>query len=55
MKDKTVIKVLQRYATGLQSMEDEAISQDEPKDSEHYRFDKEVMYRAIEIIESRKE
>ena len=55
MKDKTVVKVLQRYAKGLQAMENEAISQDEPKDAEHYRFDKDVMYRAIEIIEGRKE
>lgn len=48
MKDETVVKVLQRYAKGLQSMENEAILQDEPKDAEHYRLDKDVMYRAIE-------
>lgn len=46
-----MIKVLRRYTKGLQNMENEAILQDEPKDAEHYRFDKEVMYRAIELIE----
>lgn len=55
MKDETVIKVLKRYAKGLQCMENEATMQDEPKDAERYRFDKEVMCRAIEIIEDRKE
>lgn len=55
MKVETVIKVLQRYAKGLQSMENEAVSQDELNDAEHYRFDKNVMYEAIKMIESRKE
>lgn len=55
MKDKTVVKVLQRYAKGLQAMENEANIQNEPKDAERYRFDKEVMNRAIEIVENGKE
>lgn len=55
MKIKTIIRVLQRYAKGLQCMENEAMMQNEPKDAEDYRFDKNVMYEAIKMIESRKE
>ena len=55
MKKETVVKVLQRYASGLQSMEVEAMTQNEPKDAERYRFDKNVMYEAIELIENGKE
>lgn len=55
MKVETVIKVLQRYASGLQCMEDEAMTQNEKCDAERYRFDKNVMYEAIGMIESRKE
>lgn len=55
MKKETVVKVLQRYASGLQSMETEAMVQNEPKDAERYRFDKNVMHEAIEMIEKRKE
>ena len=53
--NKTVVKVLQRYAKGLQAMENEANIQNEQKDAERYRFDKEVMNRAIEIVENGKE
>lgn len=55
MKKETIIKVLKRYATGLQSMENEARMQNELKDVEHYKFDKQVMYEAIKLVESRKE
>ena len=55
MKKETVVKALQRYASGLRSMEVEAMAQNEPKDAEHYRFDKNVMYEAIKMIESGKE
>ena len=55
MKKETVVKVLRRYASGLQSMEVEAMAQNEPKDAEHYRFDKNVMNEAIKMIENGKE
>ena len=55
MKAETVIKVLTRYAKSLQVMENEATSQEEPKDAEHYRFDKNVFREAIKLIETRKE
>ena len=55
MKKETVIKVLQRYASSLRSMEIESIAQNEPRDAEHYRFDKNVMYEAIKMIENGKE
>ena len=55
MKKETVVKVLRRYAIGLRSMEVEAMAQNEPKDVEHYRFDKNVMNEAIKMIENGKE
>lgn len=55
MKTETVIKVLRRYASRLQFLEVEAITQNEHKDAERYRFDKNVMNEAANIIESRKE
>ena len=55
MKKETIVKVLKRYAAGLQSMENEARMQNELKDVEHYKFDKQVMYEAIKLVESRKE
>lgn len=55
MKKETVIKVLQRYESGLRSMEVEAMAQNEPKDAERYRFDKNVMIEAIKMIENGKE
>ena len=55
MKKETVVKALRRYAIGLRSMEIESIAQNEPKDAEHYRFDKNVMIEAIKMIENGKE
>ena len=55
MKKETVVKVLRRYASGLQSMENEAVAQNETTDAEHYRFDKNVMIEAIKMIENGKE
>lgn len=55
MKKETIVKVLKRYAAGLQSMENEARMQNELKDVEHYKFDKQVMYEAVKLVESRKE
>ena len=55
MKKETVVKVLKRYAIGLRSMEVEAMAQNEPTDAERYRFNKNVMYEAIELIENGKE
>ena len=55
MKKETVVKVLRRYAIGLRSMEVEAMAQNEQTDAEHYRFDKNVMYEAIKMIENGKE
>ena len=55
MKKDTILKVLRRYEKSLQTMETEARMQDEPKDAEHYKFDKTVMHEAVKLIAERKE
>ena len=50
MKRELVIKVLNRYAKGLNAMQLEALSDDMPKDAERYRFDARALEQAINII-----
>ena len=55
MKVETVIKVLKRYAKGLNVMACDCKTEDEKADKQHYQFDKQVFEEAIRLIESRKE
>ena len=55
MKIETVIKVLKRYAKGLNVMACDCKTEEEKIDKQHYQFDKQVFEEAIRLIESRKE
>lgn len=54
MKDETIIKVLKRYAKGLNVMACDCKTKEEQIDKQHYEFDKKVFEQAIKIIEERK-
>lgn len=51
MKNITAIKILKRYAKSLSYLEQEAITQNEIADAEHYKVDRLAFEQAIECME----
>lgn len=50
IKTETMIKVLNRYIKGLDSMWQQALLQDEKQDANHYEFDLRVLEKVRDIV-----